>query len=166
MKIAYASGILDLCGYAASKGRGKYDVAIGFIRAAKYTFRSGALRSPLPNADFQDGEERVLYAWGADYAPGNGIMEKDVSRVPSEEEIDRTIEYFAARKLPFIWWSGAKVLESKGFQSGGILTGIAVDITEGMPPTPISSPQLKIKVVATEDDLISFLPTLQLRLLP
>lgn len=119
-------------------------------------FRSASVCSPLPEADFKETGQNSLYAWGMDYVCANGVMEYDSNRIPTEQEIDQAIQYFSAKKLPFMWWTSAKILETKGFQFGGILTGIALDISQGVPTKlPISS-DLKIKVVQTESELKVF----------
>lgn len=120
------------------------------------TFRSGSVCSPLPQADFQETDENFVYAWGMDYACGNGVMERNGDRIPSEEEVDKIVEYFTAKDLPFIWWTSAKILETKGFQFGGLLTGIALDISQDIPSQPSISPDLKIKIVKSESELRSF----------
>ena len=48
------------------------------------------------------------------------------------------------------------MLESKNFQFGGILTGIALDISQEMPSKPTHSSNLKITSVESEADLQSF----------
>jgi predicted transcriptional regulator YdeE/ribosomal protein S18 acetylase RimI-like enzyme len=120
------------------------------------TLRSVSVCSPLPQADFKDTNQNSIYAWGIDYAPGNGVIEKNGTRIPTEAEIDRTIEYFSDKNLPFIWWSSANVLESKGFQFGGIFIGIALDISQGAPPKPASPTDLKIKILESEADVSAF----------
>lgn len=120
------------------------------------TLRSSSIYSPLPQADFREMDHNIVYAWGIDYAPGNGVMEKDKDRIPTKEEIDRAIEYFSAKNLPFIWWTSAKTLETKGFQFGGILTGIAMDISQSVPSKPVTYPDLKIQIVKSESELESF----------
>ena len=80
-------------------------------------------------------------------------MEKNGERILTEEKIDRAIEYFSYKNLPFMWWSSAKILETKGFQFGGILTGIALDVFQEIPS--ISS-DLKIKIVQSDSELESF----------
>lgn len=120
------------------------------------TFRSASICSPLSGADFKETAQNNLYAWGMDYVCGNGVMEKDNDRIPTEEEIDQTIKYFSAKNLPFMWWTSAKVLETKGFQFGGILTGIALDISQGIPPGPKTTSDLKIEIVKSESELQSF----------
>lgn len=120
------------------------------------TFRAGSVSSPLPEADFNEMRYNHIYAWGMDYACGNGVMEKDSDRIPTEDEIDKTIHYFSAKNLPFIWWTSAKVLETKGFQFGGILTGIALDISQEVPSSSPTSSNLKIKIVETESELNAF----------
>jgi predicted transcriptional regulator YdeE/GNAT superfamily N-acetyltransferase len=120
------------------------------------TFRSGSVYSPLSGADFKETDQNCLYAWGMDYVCGNGVMEKNGERIPTEEEIDRAIEYFSSKNLPFMWWSSAKILETKGFQFGGILTGIALDISQELPSKPSASSDLKIKIVQSGSELKTF----------
>ena len=120
------------------------------------TFRSGSVCSPLPEADFKETSQNCIYAWGMDYFCGNGVMEKNANRVPTEEEIDRAIQYFSAKNLPFMWWTSAKVLETKGFQFGGILTGIALDISQGIAYEPAAPSDLKIKIVQSGSELKAF----------
>ncbi len=119
-------------------------------------FRSCSVFSPLSGAGFEETDQNCVYAWGLDYVCGNGVIEKDGDRVPSEEEIDRTIEAFGAKNLPFMWWTSAKVLEKTGFQFGGILTGIALDICQGVPPKPSTSSDVEIQIVQTESELKAF----------
>lgn len=120
------------------------------------TFRSGSIHSPLPEADFKETSQNCVYAWGMDYVCGNGVMEKNANRAPTEEEIDQAIQYFSAKNLPFMWWTSAKVLETKGFQFGGILTGIALDISQDVPSKPAASSDLKIKIVHSDSELKAF----------
>lgn len=132
------------------------DLLQSVIQGLLDTFRSATLCSPLPQADFKETDFNSLYAWGIDYAIGNGVIEKNHDRIPSEEEIDRTIQYFSEKKLPFMWWSSAQVLESKGFQFGGVLTGIALSLAEGIPAKPEMPGNLKIKIAESDDDMNSF----------
>lgn len=83
-------------------------------------------------------------------------MEKDGKRVLTEEEIDRAVEHFSSKNLPFMWWSSAKILETKGFQFGGVFTGIALDISQGIPSNPSASSDLKIKIVQSDSELEFF----------
>jgi ribosomal protein S18 acetylase RimI-like enzyme len=117
-------------------------------------FQSCSASSPLPGAEFQEKSPgSYYYSSGIDYAPCNGVMESS-NRVISKQEIQDAVHFFKHRKLPFIWWTGQN-LEAEGFQPGGILTGIAVDITEGIPKTT-GSQKIKIKVVETTDELNVF----------
>lgn len=126
------------------------------IQGRMDTYCSFAIYSPLPGADYRETNQNYLYAWGIDYAFGSGVIEKESDRIPTEEEIDRTVDYFSTKNLPFIWWSSAKILETKGFQFGGVLTGIAIDISDEIPAElPISS-DLEIKIVQSESELKTF----------
>ncbi len=126
------------------------------IQGRLETFQSGSLCSPLPEAGFKETDENYLYAWGIDYACHNGVIEKNKDRIPSEEEINKTIEYFSSKNLPFMWWSAAKILETKGFQFGGNLTGIALDISQDIPSKPMASSDLKIKMAQSDSEIQSF----------
>lgn len=133
------------------------DVLLKSVLQGRFdTFRSGSVCSPLPEAEFKETSQNSVYAWGMDYVCGNGVMENDGDRIPTEEEIDQIIEYFSTKNLPFMWWTSAKVLETKGFQFGGILTGIALDISQGIPHNFQTSSDLKIKIVQTESELKAF----------
>lgn len=55
-----------------------------------------------------------------------------------------------------MWWTSAKILETKGFQFGGILTGIALDISQEIPLKSPTSSDLKIKIIQTESELKGF----------
>lgn len=119
-------------------------------------FRSYAIHSPLTGSDFQKAEGLIYYSTGIDNAIFNGIIEDSEGNIPSDEEIDRVIDYFNTRKLPFVWWTSAKNLENKGFQFGEILTGIILDISQGVPAGQPPSNQLKIKIIQEEVDLKTF----------
>jgi len=120
------------------------------------TCRACAMCSPLPQADFKETRDYFVYAWGMDYACGNGVIEKKEGCTYSEEEIDKVVEYFSSKGLPFIWWTSAKILETKGFQFGGSLTGMALDISQNIPSQPSIPSNLKVKVVQSESELQSF----------
>lgn len=119
-------------------------------------FKSSASYSPLVGAEFQEMKHALLYATGVNYAVCNGVIESDVTRQPSEEEICSVVDLFNAKNLPFIWWSSAKILENKGFQFGGILTGIGLDLNGLVLEKPISPCALKIRIVTSESDLADF----------
>lgn len=119
-------------------------------------FCPASLCSSLPQTDFRETNKNHFYVWGIDYACHNGVIEKDGNRIPTEEEIDETIAYFSAKNVPFMWWSSAKILEKKGFQFGGILKGVAIDISKELPSGAPSSSDLKIKIVQSESELEKF----------
>lgn len=116
-------------------------------------FQACAKNSPLSGTDFQEKKEEIYYCFGIDYAPCNGIIEKREREIPNSE-IDKAIDYFGSRKLPFIWWTASKSLETKGFQFAGNLTGIALDISKDFPKAPTSKAQ--VKLVQSENELKTF----------
>jgi GNAT superfamily N-acetyltransferase len=118
-------------------------------------FRSTALHHSLTCPDFHETPKCFMYSSGIPFAPCNGIIEKNESQKLSEQDIEEAIQFFNAKKLPFIWWSSEKILENKGFQFGGILKGIALDISENLPTHP-SLPHFKVKLVQTDEELKNF----------
>jgi len=66
------------------------------------------------------------------------------------------IGYFGSKGFPFIWWSAAHILETKGFQFGGNLTGITLDISKALPLKPAISSDLKITIVQSDFEIESF----------
>jgi GNAT superfamily N-acetyltransferase len=103
---------------------------------------------------FQETAQNALYVSGMDYAPCNGVMEKDPNRQIPQAEIEQTIDFFTEKKLPFIWWTASKTLEANAFQFGGILTGISLDISSHLPPKPDTN--AVIKIVETQEELALF----------
>lgn len=134
----------------------KSSVTENLLQGRLEFFRSNALYSPLLEANFFDTEHNSFYVSGMDYAPCNGIIEKDIQRPLTEEEIKQAVDYFSNKKLPFIWWSASTNLEQYGLQYGGILTGIALDISQNLPKKPEAVEHLKIKICKSQDDLDIF----------
>jgi ribosomal protein S18 acetylase RimI-like enzyme len=120
-------------------------------------YRSSSAKSPLPRSDFHDDTKRVMYSSGIDFAPCNGIIEKDKTEI-GNEEIKDAVRFFASRKLPFVWWTGDRSLESEGFQFGGTMKGIALDTSKPMTPamSHLPPPGVNIKIVESEEELSDF----------
>jgi ribosomal protein S18 acetylase RimI-like enzyme len=116
-------------------------------------YRLAALHSPLPHAAWEARDQNYQYVWGVDYVCANGLIEKDLHRIPTNDEIDRAIAHFSSKQLPFMWWTSANTLEAKGFQFGGSLSGIALDITRGIPPEPATAADLSIKIIRSEEEI-------------
>jgi hypothetical protein len=63
---------------------------------------------------------------------------------------------FLLKNFPLCGWTSAKELEHKGFQFGGVLTGISLDISNEIPPKPVAAQNLTIKIVQSETDVLQF----------
>lgn len=90
-------------------------------------FRSCSIFSPLQGAAFHSSNDgSFYYSSGIAFATCNGIVtdQKELSL----KEIESGMEFFQTKKLPFIWWTSQN-LENMGFKRGGVLTGIAADIS-------------------------------------
>lgn len=118
-------------------------------------FRKFAMTSPHPTAEMKESRFEIIGSTGMMYSGFNSVMEKDNDRSPSEKEIASAKEFFFAKKLPFGWWTASKNLEDHGFILEGVCTGVARDISE-MPQMPIMQAALKITIVNTFADLITF----------
>ena len=150
---------LERCEKAPSikKKEAKRTLLQSVIEGRAECARANSIFSPLPGAVFEtDAQGTIYYSAGMNYATFNGIIDPDENSVHSDEEINKAIEFFASRKLPFMWWTGAKNLEQKGFGFGGVLTGVAVDISQGFSQEKPSSPQLEIKIATSDAELQLF----------
>lgn len=118
-------------------------------------FRSLAVCSPLPGAGFQSlGKDIYCYTSGIDNALCNGVLVHN-EHSPSQDEIHTAKEHFNEHNLPFMWWTSAKSLEQQGFQFGGILGGVLVDISKEV-SNDTSEPQITIRTVDSQADLKTF----------
>lgn len=134
----------------------KNDLLQSIMQGRLEFFRSCSEFSPLPGAAFQkNNHDSFYYCSGMDYAPCNGVIDNHEETL-SEKAIEKAIDFFHTRKLPFIWWTSSKNLENRNFQFGGNLTGIALDITCGTPPTQALPSRLKIKTISKKDELKVF----------
>lgn len=105
--------------------------------------------SSLPHAEYRDDSKRTLYAVGAHFAPCNGVIEKGNTLTP--EVINETIALFKQKELPFVWWTEDPILSKYGFQFGGKMKGIALDLAKMDLPSSNG-----IKQVVTEQELLTF----------
>lgn len=124
-------------------------------------FKSDSNSSPLPQAFFRQDFQKSTYATGIDYAPMNGVLEIDSKRLVSETEIDDAIQFFSSQNLPFAWWiDQQEIFEKKGFQFGGTMKGIALELSQ-ISEVSLNCPDgLKIKAIETEQELRQFISVL------
>lgn len=117
-------------------------------------FRSASEKSSLSRSDFKDNEQRTLYSSGIDYAPCNGIIEKNETAL-KHHDVKEVVSFFSKKNLPFIWWTNDAFLETQGFQFGGTMKGIKLDIKNGI-MLPHAPPRVEAKIVSTEKELNAF----------
>ncbi len=117
--------------------------------------RSMASLRVFPSAEVVESPSRILAATGIEFSSCNAAFELGDPSHILEKEIDETISFFSSKNLPFIWWTGAKNLEKKGFSFGGAMKGIALDLSEEL-PFAVPSVEVSVRQVETEDDLKSF----------
>jgi len=127
--------------------------AIWEERLALYRFISE--NKILPTAEYRERPGRILAASGIEYPTCNAAFELSPAAHILESEIDDVAAFYQEKSLPFIWWTGAKNLDNKGFEFGGVMKGACIDLSEEL---PIAVPALNInaKLVETEEELEQF----------
>ena len=118
-------------------------------------FRSTSEKSSLSRSEFKDNSERIIYSTGIDYAPCNGVIEKSKDHL-KHHDVNEIINFFNLKQLPFVWWSNNDFLETQGFQFGGTMKGISLDITGSKFESITSLSNVEVRVLSTEQDLIAF----------
>lgn len=116
------------------------------------TMQQFTMNSPLAGSDFQNTPERALYTSGINYAPYNGVIELQEPSTISQAQVDHTLNFFLEKQVPFLWWAQEQnILSNKeGFQFGGKMRGIAVELSKTLPQK--QSKHITIKQITTEQD--------------
>lgn len=65
-------------------------------------FRSASEKTLLPRSDFKDNAQRTIYSTGIDYAPCNGIIEKNEAGL-RHNDVKEVVNFFSIKNLPFVW---------------------------------------------------------------
>jgi GNAT superfamily N-acetyltransferase len=117
-------------------------------------YREAALCSPLLQAGIEQREGHLLAAMGVDYAPCNGLVEQGPNL--SEVQLNAAIQFFTARQLPFLYWTRRVDLEHSGFQPGGVMRGIGLDLAQWAPLT-LPAHRAQIHVVQSSEQMVAFM---------
>lgn len=112
--------------------------------------------SPLEASFFEKKESYTMYCTGVGFAPCNGVIDTNEELVAGEKDIQRIIDRFTSRNLPFIWWTPNKLLENYGFQFGGILTGVATDLSLNQSFSEEAAPEVSIEDISTNEQIATF----------
>ena len=135
-------------------------------------FKSKSICQVLPGAEYDEMHSYAICATGLQAPIGNALWQQPLSQM-SEPEIDAILEKFKKKQLPFFWWeapipikkeennntmqltSTAKILTKRGFQNGGLLTGVAADL-ETNHLMHIQNKEITIRKVQTSEELSLF----------
>ncbi len=117
-------------------------------------FRAVSMHQALPHSYFFEDATRTIYMSGVKYAPCNGVIDK--SGELKEHEIDDIIDQFRNVKLPFLWWGGSQLLESKGLHFSGHFKGICLDLNRPVSTEQPKIESLEVKPTATLQELNDF----------
>lgn len=126
------------------------------IDSIREVINSGAKNSPLPNAGSMKFSETCVYTWGVNYVTLNSVIQDDFFSSPSQEDVNCVFSHYKKTCLPFIWWSGAQILEENGMIPAGVLAGVAFDLTSGLPKKPLVSSDIAIKKAQTKEEIDLF----------
>lgn len=126
------------------------------IDSIREVVKSGAKNSPLPNAGSMRFVSACVHTWGVNYVTLNSVIQDDFFSCPSQEEVHSVLSHYKKTCLPFIWWSGAQILEENGMIPAGVLAGVAFDLTSGLPKKPQVSPDIAIKRAQTKEEIDLF----------
>lgn len=130
--------------------KGVWDGFIDFVKVY-------SIHSPLQHATFQQNSERAIYCVGVAFPTFSGVIETEKTPNITEEHIDNVLSLFNKSKLPFLWWTAEnKKLEKRGFQFGGVMRGISLDLKNEIPTTHAAPSDLKVKQVKTDQELKDF----------
>lgn len=106
----------------------------GMIEAIETAVRAGwHSLSVSPRFEVRDGREGLWFASGIPFPPFNGIVQARLDG-DVEEAIDRAIEFFRSRSLPFTWTVSPSTrpedlgerLEARGFATDNVEAGMAI----------------------------------------
>lgn len=114
---------------------------------------SAAKKNPLPRSTFTDTPIRTLYSTGIDFPTCNGVIEKSSGKLKLQD-VKEAVSFFTSKKLPFVWWTEDKLLETEGFQFGGLMKGLTLDTAKSKSAPPPSG--VTVKVVHSEEELNDF----------
>lgn len=132
------------------------DAIRAVIEGREDFFRNMTIYSPSPMKSFQKNATRATYFSDADFPLYNGVLEEDLGSDLKDSDIEEVVLFFKSRQRSFCWWTSSKKLESKGFKLGGIMKGVALDISQRLPIPSAIPDGLKIKIVQTEAQLHEF----------
>jgi ribosomal protein S18 acetylase RimI-like enzyme len=119
--------------------------------------RSQATYSPIKEHYFYEDDQRVIYATGVNIGYCNGVFEKNAFNLLDEKLVQEMLEFFDAKKLPFSWWALSKTKpENKFLQSHDPCIGIVLDLNKTELTHLAPTPNVKIKVVQSEQELADF----------
>jgi hypothetical protein len=132
------------------------DTVRAVIEGREDFFRNMTIYSPSPKKEFQKVATRATYFSDTDFPVYNGVLEESLGSDLKDNDIEEIILFFKNRQRPFCWWTSSKKLEGRGFELGGVMKGVARDISEYLPVPSVFPRELKIVVVQTEAQLEEF----------
>jgi len=119
-----------------------------------------AERSPHPTAACCERDGRLYYASGIDYPTCNGVIDLTPDLPLTQAAIASAVDFFTARQLPFMWWPlchDCEALERTGFQPGGTMKGIVLELAHWEPKVLDLPAGLAIREVCAPEEQLLFM---------
>lgn len=84
-------------------------------------------RSAVTKPSDLETSDRIIFASGISLATCNCVLEKHPGTNIHPNDIQKAVQFFKERNLPFVWWTDNKCLEKEGFRFAGSMKGIKWD---------------------------------------
>lgn len=99
------------------------------------------------NTEFYFGSNMIRFVTGVAFPLFNGVIRSQLQPEEIDLTISETLEYFSAKQLPMLWWTGpatqppnlSKYLEAQGLSNIGVLPGMAIDLSALPQEKPLSA---------------------------
>ena len=130
------------------------DKVVKALEANLFSFFTNFGRTPL--GEINESDNLLYFVTGIGSLFYNGVFGAQLQVEEVEEAIAKLIEYFAAKQVPFCWWTSnstqpadlGKYLEAQGLKYLSKFTGMAMDLSSNLASR--SSPK-DLEIISVED---------------
>lgn len=141
------------------------------IQGRNECYKSKALCHTFATAEFEEKPSHTVCISGIQSPIGNALLQGS-QPLTDEKEVDSILERFNKKQMPLFWWeppipfknqndtsqqthSMGELLAKKGFQPGGLLTGVIADLDRKR-PIQFQNKGISIRKVNTEEELFLY----------
>lgn len=141
------------------------------IQGRNEFYKSKALCQAFSSAEFEETPSYAICISGIQSPLGNAVLQRH-QPLTDEKEVNSILERFNKKQLPLFWWEApipiknenhqrtqthaiGEILAKKGFQPGGLLTGVVADL-DRKHPIQGQHKGISIRKVKTPEELSLF----------